>query len=140
MSKIHPGVYRQMTKLDEECAAALAAAGVAPLLVELVKIRVSQLNGCGFCLRMHSRDALALGETADRLAVLAAWWETAYFTAQERAALGLAEQMTSLAVPESRSWDDGSLSDEQTSAVAWLVTVMNAWNRVAITSHYPVLP
>ena len=55
-----------------------------PALAELVKIRVSQLNGCAFCLRMHTRDALAAGETTDRLAVLAAWWESQYFTAQER--------------------------------------------------------
>ena len=72
--------------------------------------------------------------------MLAAWWEAQYFTDQERAALALAEQVTSLAVPERRTWDDGSLTEEQASAVAWLATVMNAWNRIAITSHYPVGP
>jgi AhpD family alkylhydroperoxidase len=127
-------------KLDAEVRAALDAAGVDPLLVELVKIRVSQLNGCAFCLRMHTRDSLAKGETADRLAVLAAWWESQYFTDQERAALALAEQVTALTVPERRTWDDGSLDDAQVSAISWLATVMNAWNRVAITSHYPVAP
>jgi AhpD family alkylhydroperoxidase len=140
LGKLHPHVYSQLIKLDEQVIATLGAADVPPLLVELVKIRVSQINGCAFCLRMHTRDAVAKGERADRLAVLAAWWESQYFTGQERAALALAEQVTSLAVPERREWDDGSLTDEQASAVAWLATVMNAWNRVAITSHYPVGP
>ena len=140
LGKLQPAVYRQLMTLDEEVAAALEKAAVPPLLVELVKVRVSQLNGCAFCLRLHSRTAVEKGETADRLAVLAAWWESQYFTDQERAALALAEQVTSLAVPERRSWDDGSLTEEQASAVAWLATVMGAWNRVAITSHYPVAP
>ena len=140
LGKLHPVAYRQLMKLDEDVAAALEAADVSPLLVELVKIRVSQINGCAFCLRMHTRSAVAQGETADRIAVLAAWWESGYFTAQERAALALAEQVTSLAVPDPRTWDDGSLTEEQASAVAWLATVMNSWNRIAITSHYPVAP
>jgi AhpD family alkylhydroperoxidase len=138
IGKLHPGAYRQMMKLDADVIAALEAAQLSPLLIELVRIRVSQINGCAFCLRMHTREAVAKGETADRLAVLAAWWESQYFTDQERAALALAEQVTSLAVPERRTWDDGSLTQEQASAVAWLATVMNAWNRIAITSHYPV--
>jgi AhpD family alkylhydroperoxidase len=140
IGKIHPGAYRQMMKLDGEVTAALDAAGVPPLLVELVRIRVSQLNGCAFCLRMHTRDAVAKGESADRLAVLAAWWESQYFDDQERAALALAEQVTRLTVPERRDWDTGALDTEQASAVTWLATVMNAWNRIAISSHYPVAP
>ena len=140
LGKIHPSPYRQLMTLDAEVATALADTGVSPLLVELVKVRVAQLNGCAFCLRMHSRSAVEKGETADRLAVLAAWWESQYFTDQERAGLALAEQVTSLAVPEQRTWDDGSLTEEQASAVAWLAIVMNAWTRVAVTSHYPVAP
>jgi AhpD family alkylhydroperoxidase len=140
IGKIHPTAYKQMIKLDQEVSTALLAAQVPPQLIELVRIRVSQINGCAYCLRMHTRDALAKGETADRLAVLAAWWESQYFTAQERAALALAEQVTSLAVPESRTWDDGSMTQEQASAIAWLATAMNTWNRIAITSHYPVGP
>jgi AhpD family alkylhydroperoxidase len=140
IGKIHPTAYKQMIKLDQDVRAALDDAGVVPLLTELVRIRISQINGCAFCLRMHTRDAIAKGETPDRLAVLAAWWESQYFSARERSALALAEQVTSLAVPEPRSWDDGSLTEEQASAVAWLATTMNAWNRIAITSHYPVSP
>ncbi|TCN48154.1 AhpD family alkylhydroperoxidase [Rhodococcus sp. SMB37] len=140
LSKQHPAAYKQLASLNEQVEAAVKEADLDPLLAELVKIRISQINGCAFCLRMHTRDALAKGETTDRLAVVAAWWESQYFTAQERAALALAEQVTRLTVPESDAWDDGSMTAEQASAVSWLAIVMNAWNRVAITSHYPVAP
>jgi len=136
----HPASYKSLAALSEEVGASIAQAGLDPLLAELVKIRVSQLNGCAFCLRMHTRDAIAKGETTDRLALVAAWWESQYFTPQERAALALAEQVTSITEPARRSWDDGSLTREQVSAVSWLAIVMNAWNRVAVTSHYPVAP
>ncbi len=66
IGKQHPTVYKGLVKLDAEVKSALDLAGVDPLLVELVKIRVSQLNGCAFCLRMHTRDSLAKGEKADR--------------------------------------------------------------------------
>ena len=126
--------------MNGEADEAVKQAGLDPLLGELVKIRVSQLNGCAFCLRMHTRDAVAKGETTDRLAVIAAWWESQYFTDQEQAALGLAEQVTRLSVPPREDWNNGSLNDELISAVSWLAVVMNAWNRVAIRSHYPVAP
>ena len=141
LSKQHSSAQQALMKLDAEVDAALEKAGLDPLLVELVKIRVSQINGCAYCLRVHTRDALAKGETTDRLAVVAAWWEAPkYFSDLERAAFALAEQVTSLAVPESRTFDDGTLTDEQVSAIGWLATVMNTWNRIAITSHYPVAP
>lgn len=140
LSKQHPDAYNIVISLSKEADKAIVGADLDPKLGELVKIRVSQLNGCAFCLRMHTRDAIAKGETADRLAVIAAWWESQYFTAQERAALALAEEVTELPVPEHRQWDDGSLTDQQVSAVSWLAIVMNAWNRIAIRSHYPVHP
>lgn len=140
LSKQHPSLYQQLLTLSAQADAAIMDAGLDPLLGELVKIRVSQINGCAFCLRMHTRDAVAKGETTDRLAVVAAWWESQYFTEQERAALALAEQVTELPVPARQEWRDGSLTDAQASAVSWLTVVMNAWNRVAITSHYPVAP
>lgn len=140
LGKQHPDAYKQLIALNGEADAAVEASGLGPLVGDLVKIRISQLNGCAFCLRMHTRDALAKGETSDRVAVVAAWWESQYFTPQERAALALAEQVTRLSVPDPRTWDDGSLTDQQVSAVSWLAIVMNARNRVAITSHYPVAP
>ena len=139
LGKEHPDDYKAMVALDGQAETAFEAAGLDPLLGELVKVRVSQLNGCAFCLRMHTRDAIERGETTDRLAVVAAWWESQYFTPQEQAALALAEDVTRLPVP-ARDRDLSALSDEQVSAVTWLVVVMNAWNRIAIASHYPVAP
>lgn len=140
ISKTDPASYKALVALDAQVAEATSAAGLDPLLVELVKIRVSQLNGCAFCLRMHTRDAIAKGETADRLALVAAWWESQYFSPAERSALALAEQVTQLTVPERTDWRNGSLTDEQVAAVTWLAIVMNSWNRVAVMSHYPVGP
>lgn len=140
LSKRHPSAYKAVTALSKEVDDAVAKSGLDPKLAELVKVRVAQLNGCAFCLRMHTRDATAKGETADRLAVVAAWWESQYFNAQEQAALALVEEVTRLSVPERRDWDNGSLNDEQVSAISWLAIVMNAWTRIAIRSHYPVAP
>jgi AhpD family alkylhydroperoxidase len=140
LGKQHPTLYQHVSALNKEADAVLVQAGLDPKLGELVKIRVSQINGCAFCLRMHTRDALAKGETTDRLAVVAAWWESQYFTEQEQAALALAEDVTRLPHPDRRAWDNGSLTDEQVSAISWLAIVMNSWNRIAIRSHYPVGP
>ena len=140
LSKKHPAVYQRMTALNGAAQDAVTSAGLDPKLVELVKIRVSQINGCAFCLRMHTRDAVALGETGVRLAVLAAWWESQYFSATEQAALALAEQVTRLSVPERADLDTSALTEEQISAVSWLAVVMNSWNRIAIRSGYPVGP
>lgn len=134
-----PGSGVELSRLAEESA---RAAGLDPLLVELVRIRASQINGCSFCLRMHTRDALRKGESADRLAVLPAWRETGYFSREERAALSLAEAVTLVA--DGQVGDDvydaaaDVLSPAQLAAVAWLTTVINAFNRVAVTSRYPV--
>lgn len=136
----HPEIYKAQIALDKATSQAAVGAGLDPLLIELVKIRISQLNGCAFCLRMHTRDSLAKGESIDRLAVLPAWWESQYFSETEKAALALAEQATELGVPEQRTWGDGTLTEEQQSALTWLAVVMNGWNRIAIMSHYPVGP
>jgi AhpD family alkylhydroperoxidase len=140
MSTEHSGLYQQLTVLSAQADAAVAEAGLDPLLGELIKIRVSQINGCAFCLRMHTRDALAKGETTDRLAVVAAWWESQYFTPVERASLALSDQVTHMNGAGHHHVEKEALTHRQASAVAWLAIVMNAWNRVAITSHYPVAP
>jgi AhpD family alkylhydroperoxidase len=138
----HPAAYKALIALSSEADAAAAAAGLDPLLVELLRIRTSQINGCAFCLRMHTRDALRKGESPDRIAVLPAWEEAGYFSETDRAALRLAEAIT--LVPHGHVSDEDFkaaadvLTADQVSAVAWLVTVMNAFNRVSITSRYRV--
>lgn len=93
---------------------------------------------------MHSRDALSNGESADRLAVVAAWWESQYFSDKEQAALILAERLTNISLGSADAHNtvdvDAVLTTQEVAAVSWLVIVINAWNRVAISSHYPVAP
>ncbi|MFZ0120738.1 MAG: carboxymuconolactone decarboxylase family protein [Pseudonocardiaceae bacterium] len=133
-----------MTALATEVEANATEVELDPLLVELVKIRTSQINGCGFCLDVHTCAALSGGVTLERLAVLPAWRETQFFSEQERAALALAEAVTLVA--DGHAPDDiyasvaKTLPDAQLSAESWLAIVMNAWNRIAITSRHPVGP
>ncbi len=109
-----------------------------------MNIRASQLNGCAFCLRMHTRDALEKGETTDRLALVAAWWESQYFTPQEQAALTLAERITRIGDEHTTSAPqvdiEGALEEKQIAAVTLVAIVINTWNRIAVASHYPVTP
>jgi AhpD family alkylhydroperoxidase len=139
-----PATFKALLALNEQAALLAAEAELDGLLVELIKIRVSQLNGCAFCLRMHTRDAVKAGETPERLAVLPTWRETDYFSAHERAALELSEAITFIAgehVPDSVYAAAAShLSDAQIAAVSWLAIVMNTFNRVAIASRYVVGP
>ncbi|MCT2586884.1 carboxymuconolactone decarboxylase family protein [Actinophytocola gossypii] len=138
----HPTAYKALIALSMEADKNAAAAGLDPLLVELIRIRTSQLNGCAFCLRMHTRDALKKGEDPDRIAVLPAWAEADYFSETERAALRLTEAVTLVSDGHVSDEDYDAAADvltsEQISAVTWLTTVMNAFNRVAITSRYHV--
>jgi AhpD family alkylhydroperoxidase len=142
ISQQDPAAYKALITLSTLAEDSAARSGLDPLLVELVKLRASQINGCAFCLRLHTRDALKKGETTDRLAVLSAWAETGYFSDRERAALRLTEAITRVQDGHVSDEDYSAaavvLTDEQISAVGWLATVMNAFNRIAITSRYRV--
>lgn len=144
IGKSYPAPYQAMLAFAGTAAEAGTDAGLSPLLVELVKVRASQLNGCAFCLRMHAADAVKHGETADRLAVLAGWWESQYFSPEEQAALVIAERVTLIGdhgrLPDRGITPEDVLTEKQIAAVTWLVVVINSWNRIAITSHYPVAP
>ena len=139
-----PAAYQSLLAAGKAAGTAALAAGLDLLLVELVRIRASQLNGCAFCLRMHTRDALAHGESTDRLAVLPAWRDSDYFSPAERAALSIAEEVTLIGtrrnVPLTETEDLAALTEEQRAVVGWLTIVINAFNRVAIVSRYDVAP
>jgi len=126
---------KAMNALD----AAVGRSALEPTLAELVRLRASQINGCAYCIDMHSRDALACGETERRIFGLPAWRETPFFTERERAALALTESMTRLS--------DGAVSDEVYAAAAaqfsdnelsdliWAIAVINTWNRLGAAAH-----
>ncbi|MPZ84314.1 MAG: carboxymuconolactone decarboxylase family protein [Actinophytocola sp.] len=135
-----PDLYQSMRSWADDVAKAAANAGVDRLLVELVKIRASQINGCAFCLDMHNADAVKLGENPRRLFVLDAWRETELFTDQERAALELTEHVTRLSQTQGVPDDvyeraTAAFTEDQYSAVLWMILVINSWNRIAVPSH-----
>ena len=123
-----------------------AAAGVTALpsaTQELVKIRASQINGCGFCLDMHTKDALKEGETVQRLTLVAAWREATVFTDAERAALALTEEGTRIAdaatgVPED-VWANAAkhYDEDQLGALVGLIALINAYNRLNVINQTP---
>ncbi|MGW4873378.1 carboxymuconolactone decarboxylase family protein [Streptomyces chartreusis] len=125
-------------------ASKLLADSSLPITIqELVKIRASQINGCGFCTDMHTKDAAEAGETAQRLNLVAAWREAKVFTEAERAALELAEQGTRIADAAGgvtdEAWADAAkhFDEEQLVALISLLGVINAYNRINVINQQP---
>ncbi|MFD4532914.1 carboxymuconolactone decarboxylase family protein [Kitasatospora sp. NPDC058397] len=144
IDKQSPQAYRALRATAEAAGAGAAEAGLDRRVVELVNLRVSQINGCAYCLNVHTRAALQAGDTAQRLGTLPAWRDTELFTPQERAALALAEVTTdpSDAVAQEAAYGVARevLTDDQISAVIWVAIAINAFNRVSILSKHPVRP
>ncbi|MFJ5862250.1 carboxymuconolactone decarboxylase family protein [Pseudarthrobacter sp. NPDC092439] len=142
LDKEHPVLWRALNGLGLKVREAAEEAGLDQRMLELLHVRISQVNGCAFCLDLHVRDAVKAGETPQRLAVLPAWRETALFTEKERAALALAEALTELpdhlSMEHEEAYAREHLTVEEYSVVSWLAITMNAFNRVSITSHHPV--
>jgi AhpD family alkylhydroperoxidase len=135
MQKAAPQAYEAMSGLQR----AVDQSSLPRPLLELARMRASQINGCAFCLDMHSKDAVALGIPAEKLYVLEAWREAPFYTEQERAALEWAEALTLVA--------DGHVPDEVYAAVSahfserelgeltMTLVAINAWNRIAISTR-----
>ncbi|MGW0884796.1 carboxymuconolactone decarboxylase family protein [Streptomyces sp. NPDC002671] len=144
IDKQSPKAYHALVQTSEAVRTVAAEAGLDRTLVELVNLRVSQLNGCAYCLHVHTRAALRAGDTPQRLGVLAAWRETEVFTEAERAALALAETTTDAAdtAAQDTAYEAARevLTDDQISAVIWVAVTINAFNRVSIMSRHPVRP
>jgi AhpD family alkylhydroperoxidase len=130
-----PQINKAMNALE---AASRQTQLEAPLQ-ELVRTRASQINGCAYCVDTHSRDARAGGETERRLYALAVWRETPLFTSRERAALELTEAVTRLS--EAAVTDElfqrvaGEFTDVELAELIWVITVINAWNRLGAAAH-----
>jgi AhpD family alkylhydroperoxidase len=117
-----------------------AAGRLEPALIELVLMRVSQINGCAFCLDMHSKDARAAGETEQRLFVLPAWRDTKLYSERERIALAWAEELTELASHEAVSdalYEQASRQFQEAELVdlTLLIATINSWNRINIAAR-----
>jgi AhpD family alkylhydroperoxidase len=130
--KLAPAVYKAMVAFDRSIE-------LDPVLRELIKIRASQLNGCAYCLDMHTRDARAAGEDERRLATLAAWREAPFFTERERAALALTDAVTRLG--EHGVTDDvwgaaaKHFEEAELAQVVWAIAAINSWNRMGVATH-----
>lgn len=131
-TKVAPGAYRAMAGLEKY----LHECGLEAPLLELVKMRASQINGCAFCLDMHSKDARAAGETEQRLYLLSAWREAPFYSARERAALAWTEALTLIAgqdVPDDVYHEARqSFSEEELVNLSLAIVTINGWNRLAI--------
>ncbi|GAB1395470.1 carboxymuconolactone decarboxylase family protein [Saprospiraceae bacterium] len=138
ISKVAPKAIEAMMGLEKY----IHASGLDKTIYELIKTRASQINGCAYCINMHTRDAIKLGETTQRLFMLDAWRETQLYTEKERATLALTEAMTLLAgkeVPDDIYDNAASLFTEQElAAIIMTIVTINAWNRISITSRTPL--
>ena len=116
----------------------LAESSLNKLHAELIKIRVSQINGCAYCLDMHIQDAIKLGEDPRRIFVLSTWRDTPFFSKEEQAILALSEQMTMISqqgvTDEVYNTAIAVLGQAYTTEVMMAIIAMNAWNRVGITT------
>jgi len=134
-AKLSPLGYKAMLDLEHY----LTNCGLEPTLLDLLKLRASQINGCAYCIDMHSKDLRAIGETEQRLYALDAWRETPFYSDRERAALAWTEAVTRVAsnhVPGTIYQETRShFSEKEISDLTLAIAAINAWNRIAISSR-----
>ncbi len=131
-SKITPDALKGMLELEKY----VSNSGLEKTLYELVKTRASQINGCAYCLDMHTKDARKAGETEQRLYALSAWRETPFYTERERAALAWTEALTLISkneVPDSLyEFTRKHFKEEEIIALTMAIVAINGWNRLAV--------
>jgi len=128
-----------LAHLDNAATKELDAVSFDPKLRELVRVRASQLNGCAYCIDMHTKDARAIGESEQRLYALPAWRETPFFDERERAALAFTEAVTLLAdthVPDQAYQAVAAeFSQQEVAALVSLIVAINAWNAIGVSTR-----
>lgn len=132
-AKAAPGAYRAMSQLENY----VRNCGLETSLIELIKTRASQINGCAYCIDMHTKDARAAGESEQRLYLLSAWREAPFYSERERAALEWTEALTLISnnqVPdEIYERVRPHFTDEELANLTLAIATINAWNRLAIS-------
>ena len=141
LDKSDPVAWAAFGTLSKQAGDSARAAGLDDQLIELICLRVSQINGCAYCLKLHTKRAIKAGVSDSRRALIGVWEETSEYSPTEKAALFLAETVTQLPCAEDRNFAQayarGALTDEQYSAVQWLAITINAANRISIMSQHP---
>lgn len=133
MSKVAPEGYKAILGLEKY----IASTALDPIHKELIKIRASQINGCAFCIDMHTKDARKLGLSEQRIYLLNAWRDTNLYTEKEKAILALTEEVTLISHHVSDATYQNAakvLGDEYLGIVIMMIITINAWNRIAITT------
>lgn len=142
LDKVIPEAWKAVGATSLAIAQAARDHGLSPEESELIKVRASQINGCAYCLNLHSEEARAAGVPQQQLDVLPAWRETTLFTERERAALAVAEAATLLPLTEDAQADLAGarhvLGDEAFVAAEWVTAAINMFNRISILSQHPV--
>ena len=135
IKKEEPRVYKAMAEADNQ----IDSFGIDEKLLNLIRTRASQLNGCGYCINSHTKDARQLGETEQRLYALAAWWETPFFTEEEQVVLKLTEEITHLTrqgvTDDTYNKAISVLGKQRFAQILLVITTIHAWNRIAIVTH-----
>jgi AhpD family alkylhydroperoxidase len=135
IKKEEPRIYKAMNEAEDQ----IESFGLDPRISEMIRIRASQLNGCGYCINMHTKDARKAGETEQRLYALSAWWETPFFSEEEQVILKLTEEITLLSrggVSDDVYTQAAALLGKQKLAhIIFAIITINAWNRIAIVTH-----
>ncbi|SDG04027.1 carboxymuconolactone decarboxylase family protein [Chitinophaga filiformis] len=134
MEKVEPEAYKAMFAMEKY----LRTTDIAPLHKELIKIRASQINGCAYCIDMHTKDARKLGETEQRIYALNAWRETPFFSQEERAILALTEEVTLISHHVSDATYNTAiqvLGEKLTAQVMMAAVAINSWNRIGIATR-----
>jgi AhpD family alkylhydroperoxidase len=137
--KVAAGVYGAISRLDGATTKLANEAGIEPALRELIRIRASQLNGCAYCVDMHTKDARKGGESEQRVYAVPVWRETPFFSERERAALAFTEVVTLMAdthVP-SAAWEAAAtvFDEQEMAAVLSLILTINAWNTIGVATR-----
>jgi AhpD family alkylhydroperoxidase len=133
------GVNGALSRLDGATTKLANEAGIEPALRELIRIRASQLNGCAYCVDMHTKDARKGGESEQRVYAVPVWRETPFFSERERAALAFTEVVTLMAdthVP-SAAWEAAAtvFDEQEMAAVLSLILTINAWNTIGVATR-----
>ena len=138
IEKTQPEVWKAMYAMS----LAVSKSSLTNIQKELIKLRASQLNSCAFCINMHTKDALRLGETQQRIFLLSAWRETDLFSAEEKALIALTEEITMIHNHGvSAATYNQALQYFSAEAIGEIITsavMINAWNRIAVSTHMPL--
>lgn len=133
MRDVQPEAYKAMFGLDKY----ISTTSIDPLHKELIKIRVSQINGCAYCLNKHTQEARKLGETEQRLYLLSVWKEVSFFSEEEKAILALTEEVTLISIDgvTDAVYDKAIelFGEEKTAQIMMLIITFNAWTRIGVS-------